>query len=159
MNSANDSVVIERQFDAPIEQIWQLWTDAALFASWYGPRGAQVTVTQMDVVVGGRRIFCMEMMTPNGAMQMWFGGEYLEVDPPQRLAYTEFMATEQGAPKPASELPPGHPPSTQVVVELATQPNGTQVTMTHIGVPADSPGAMGWNMAFDKLAEQLAASD
>ncbi len=29
------------------------------------------------------------------------------------------------------------------------------MVMTHAGIPADSPGAAGWNMAFDKLASAL----
>ena len=29
--------------------------------------------------------------------------------------------------------------------------------MTHVGIPSDSPGAMGWQMAFDKLAAHLEA--
>ena len=28
--------------------------------------------------------------------------------------------------------------------------------LTHAGIPADSPGAMGWNMALDKLVTHLA---
>jgi hypothetical protein len=26
------------------------------------------------------------------------------------------------------------------------------MVMTHAGIPADSPGAVGWTMAFDKMA-------
>ncbi len=32
----------------------------------------------------------------------------------------------------------------------------TKMVMTHTGVPSDSPGAMGWTMALDKLATRLA---
>jgi hypothetical protein len=31
------------------------------------------------------------------------------------------------------------------------------MVMTHVGIPADSPGAMGWTAAFDKLAARLTA--
>jgi hypothetical protein len=30
------------------------------------------------------------------------------------------------------------------------------MVMTHAGIPSDSPGAVGWAMAFDKLARRLA---
>ncbi len=156
MNDAQPSVVIQRRFDAPIELVWKMWTDPALFASWYGPSGANVPVAKMNVEVGGKRLICMEMATPKGTMQMWFCGEYLEISAPQRLVYTESMSDELGNPKPASELPPGHPESTQVVVELSAVDGQTQMTMTHLGVPAGTPGEAGWNMAFDKLVAQLA---
>ncbi len=94
--TATDSVVIERSFDAPIDLIWQMWTDPEHFAAWYGPTGARIPVATMDVRVGGSRLVCMEMTTPNGDMQMWFTGEYLEVTPPVRLVYTESMCDEEG---------------------------------------------------------------
>ena len=71
-----DSVVIRRRFDAPVDLIWQMWTDPEHFKAWYGPDGAAIPVAKMDVRVGGTRLVCMEMQTPNGPMQMWFTGEY-----------------------------------------------------------------------------------
>ena len=29
--------------------------------------------------------------------------------------------------------------------------------MTHVGIPSNSPGAAGWEMAFDKLAAHVGA--
>ena len=45
---------------------------------------------------------------------------------------------------------------TEVIVELENLDGKTRMVMTHVGVPADSPGAMGWNMAIDKLVARLA---
>ena len=140
------SLMLERVFDAPVELIWSLWTDPEHFKAWYGPGGATIPVAQMDVRVGGARLVAMEMMTPNGPMKMWFAGEYVEVVENERLVYTEFMADESGV-----AAPGGHP-TTQVVIELADQGGQTKLTLTHIGIPADSPGAMGWTMALDGLA-------
>jgi hypothetical protein len=53
-------------------------------------------------------------------------------------------------------MPESHPATTEVRVELAGSNEGTLMVMTHFGVPPDSPGAAGWNMAFDKLARHLA---
>ena len=55
-----------------------------------------IPVAKMDVPVGGSRLVCMEMQTPQGPMQMWFTGEYLEVIDNERLVYTESMADEHG---------------------------------------------------------------
>ena len=49
----DDSVVIERIVDASVDRVWRMWTDPALFAEWYGPDGATVHVTTMDLSVGG----------------------------------------------------------------------------------------------------------
>jgi uncharacterized protein YndB with AHSA1/START domain len=159
-NSASqDAVVIERSFDAPVELIWQMWTDPEHFKAWYGPDGAAIPLAEMDVRVGGGRSVCMEVQTPAGAMQMWFVGEYREVVQNQRLVYTESMSDENGKLLSPGDMgmPDGYPMTTEVRVELAAIGGRTTMVMTHRGVPADSPGATGWTMAFDKLASYVRA--
>ena len=155
-----DSVVIERHFDAPVELVWKMWTESEHFAAWYGPTGATIPVAKMNVWVGGSRHICMAMETPNGPMQMWFVGEFLEIVANERLVYTEAMSVEDGnVISPAQMgMPEGHPETTQVIVELEPVDGKTKMTMTHIGVPADSPGASGWGMAFDKLNAYLSTA-
>ncbi|MCP5026623.1 MAG: SRPBCC domain-containing protein [Actinomycetia bacterium] len=152
-NDAQDAVTIERIFDAPMSLIWDMWTRSEHFAAWYGPMGAQIPVANMDVQVGGSRLICMEMETPNGPMQMWFTGEYREVNATTRLVYTESMADEDGNVLSPSSMgmPEGYPETTEIIVELEDLGGRTKMVMTHVGVPADSPGAVGWNMAFDKM--------
>lgn len=157
-DDTSNSVVIERVFPAPPEAIWRLWTEPEHFAAWYGPGGASVRVVTMDVRVGGRRLLHMEVMTPNGAMQMWFAGEYREVVENQRLVYTDFMADENGktlSPELAG-TPEGHPTTTEVRVEFVSIEGSTRMVLTHVGIPAGSPGALGWAMALDKLEALVA---
>jgi uncharacterized protein YndB with AHSA1/START domain len=115
----------------------------------------------MDVRVGGARLVCMEMQTPNGSMRMWFTGEYREVVKNQRLRYTETMSDENGNVTAPSDhgLPEGHPMTTEVRVELEDiGGRTTRMRMTHVGVPRGSGGAAGWAMAFDKLAVHVKES-
>jgi uncharacterized protein YndB with AHSA1/START domain len=155
------AVVIERSFDAPIDLIWRMWTVPEHFAAWYGPPGATIPVAKMDVRVGGTRLICMEVQTPNGSMQMWFTGEYREVIEPERLVYTDSMSDENGNSLSALDLgmPANHPTTTEVRVELQDLGRRTKMVMTHVGIPSDSPGAAGWAMALDKLAARVAAKD
>lgn len=157
-NSSQNAVVLERTLDAPVGLVWRMWTAPKHFQAWYGPDGAAIPVAEMDITVGGRRLVCMEMQTPNGTMQMWFTGEHLEIVENRRLVYTESMADEHGRVLSAAEagMPDGHPMTTEVTVELHDLGGRTKMVMTHAGVPADSPGAAGWNMALDKLEAVLA---
>ena len=157
-NPSDDAMVIERSFDAPVELVWQMWTDPEHFKAWYGPDGATIPVAKMDVRVGGTRLVCMEMRTPDGPMQMWFAGEYREVVENQRLVYTESLSDEHGnvASPPGGGSAGGHPNVTEVRVELQDDGGRTNMVMTHVGIPADSPGAAGWTMALDKLDAYLA---
>ncbi len=151
-------VRIERTFDAPIELIWAMWTDAEHFAGWYGPMGATIPRAEMDVRVGGRRHIAMEVQTPGGPRQMFFVGEYREVVPRTRLVYTESLADADGRALTAEQLgmPAGMPTDTSIVVELTDLGDRTAMVLTHVGVPADSPGGQGWATAIDSMDSRVA---
>ena len=150
---SKDAVVMERIFDAPVELIWQMWTQPEHFKKWYGPRGFTVPVAQMDVRVGGKRLVCMEMQKPDGSMKMWTTGEYIEVIPNQRLVYTESMADENGNVVTRSEN--DYPITTEVTVLLEDLGERTKMVMTHAGVSVDTGANAGWEQAFDKLADYI----
>ncbi|MEQ9637986.1 MAG: SRPBCC domain-containing protein [Devosia marina] len=160
MTKAPEWVKITREVDAPIDLVWEMWTDPEQFKKWYGPKGMTVPSAQMDVVVGGTRKICMEMRSPDRTMTMWFTGVYKEVSKPSRLVYTESLCDADGvliAPQ-AMGMPEGHPDITEVIVELAEAGERTVMTMTHVGVPEGTAGGGGWSQAFDKLAELLAGA-
>ena len=150
-----NAVVIERTFDAPVDLIWKMWTQPEHFQKWYGPKGFTVPVAEMDVRVGGKRLICMA--SPDSSMKMWLTGEHIGVSPVERLVYTESMSDENGNVKSASDMgmPEGSPTTTEVTIILEDLGGRTKMVMTHAGVPADSPGATGWNQAFDKLADHI----
>jgi uncharacterized protein YndB with AHSA1/START domain len=158
MSDQQNWVKIQREFDAPIEQVWTMWTDPAMFQKWYGPNGMSIPVAEMDVVVGGIRKICMEMQTPDRTMSMWFTGVYKEVTSPTRLVYTESMCDADGTIIPAESMgmPAGHPDITEVIVELSEKDGKTAMTMVHVGVPTGTAGEGGWNQAIEKLAALLA---
>jgi len=161
MNDGQEWVRIEREFDAPIGMVWKMWTDPDLFKQWYGPRGMSVPTAEMDVAIGGVRKVCMAMTSPERSMTMWFTGVYKEVNPPNRLVYTESMCDEAGnIVQPQSMgMPDSFPDITQVIVELSEAQDKTRMVMVHVGVAEGTAGAGGWNQAFDKLEELVAASE
>ena len=68
---------VEREFDAPREHVYAVWTDPALIPEWWGE---QTVVEEMDVRPGGRWRF----NTGYGVVE----GEFREVVPPERLVQT-----------------------------------------------------------------------
>jgi uncharacterized protein YndB with AHSA1/START domain len=68
---------VEREFDAPREHVFRVWTDPELIPQWWGEN---TTVEEMDVRPGGRWRF----NTGYGAVE----GEFHEVVPPERLVQT-----------------------------------------------------------------------
>jgi uncharacterized protein YndB with AHSA1/START domain len=154
--TSQDAIVIERLFDAPVELIWQMWTQAEHYKQWYGPQGFTVPIAEMELRVGGKRLFCME--TPDGSMRMWLTGEYTEIVPNERLVYTESMADEHGniLPRPAGMSAEEYPVRTVITVLLEALDGRTRMRMTHAGVPANDEGASaGWEQAFTKMADHI----
>lgn len=154
MSEETEWVRIEREIDAPIDLVWQMWTDPALFKQWYGPNGMSVPTAEMDVKVGGTRKVSMAMQSPERSMEMWFTGVYKEVTAPGRLVYTESMCDADGtiiSPQ-SMGMPETFPDITEVIVELSEVDGKTRMVMVHVGVGEGTAGAGGWNQAFDKLA-------
>jgi uncharacterized protein YndB with AHSA1/START domain len=145
--STDDAVVLERFIAAPQSTVWAMWTDPRHFGSWYGPAGATCGTVRFDLRPGGERVIAMTVQTPGGERTMWFTGEYVEVDEPSVLVYTEAITDGDGG-EPQS-------PITSVRLELMTEGSGTRLRLVHNGIPADSPGATGWRMALDKLEAAL----
>lgn len=148
-------VKIQREFEASIDAVWNMWTDPDLFKQWYGPMGMSVPKAEMNLVVGGTRKICMEMKTPESTMSMWFIGVYKEINSPSRLIYTESMCDADGtiiSPE-SMGMPAGHPDVTEVIVDLHETDGKTIMTMVHVGVAEGSAGGGGWKQAFEKLAE------
>jgi uncharacterized protein YndB with AHSA1/START domain len=146
-------VKLHREFDAPRDVVWSMWTDPELFKQWYGPMGMSVPTAEMDVVVGGTRKINMQMQTPERTMSMWFIGVYKEINAPSRLVYTESMCDAEGtliSPQ-SMGMPEGSPDITEVIVELSEVDGKTMMTMVHVGVPEGTAGEGGWNQALDKL--------
>lgn len=152
--TTNESIVIERIFEAPIDLIWQLWTQPEHFKKWYGPEGFTVPVAEIDLQVGGKRFIGMQ--SPDGSMKFWTAGEFMEIIPKTRLVYTESIADEDGnaITEPSSN---GIPPmTTEVTVLLEDLNDRTRMVMTHAGLPEGSGGANeGWKQSFNKLANYV----
>ena len=46
-------LLITRLLDAPVDPVWEAWTNPEHIASWWGPNGFSTTITRMDLRPGG----------------------------------------------------------------------------------------------------------
>ena len=82
--SAPNEIRIVRTYDAPLQAVWDAWTDPAQAAQWWGPRGFTITTHSKDLRVGG--IWHYTMHGPDGTD--WPNKTlYLEVEPLAKLVY------------------------------------------------------------------------
>jgi uncharacterized protein YndB with AHSA1/START domain len=83
---ADRTLVITRVFDAPRDLVWQVWTDPAHIAQWWGPKGFTTRVEEMDLRPGGQSRYVM--VGPDGT-EYPVEGVFQEVVPPERIVSTD----------------------------------------------------------------------
>jgi uncharacterized protein YndB with AHSA1/START domain len=141
-----DDLIIRRTFAAPRDLVFALWTQPEHFSVWFGTEAVRVPLDtlSLDVRVGGEWKAVMHL--PDGGTIDWHG-EYTDVDPPARLAFT--MSDD-----PASDA------SVPVTVVFAEVDGGTQMTLTQPrGDFTDDQVAQtiaGYNAFFDDMERLLA---
>ena len=65
MNEANNrTLTLERIFKAPIQLVWEAWTQPEHIAEWWGPKGMETEVVEHDFRIGGKWKYVMLM--PDG---------------------------------------------------------------------------------------------
>lgn len=79
------TIRVEREFDAPRDRVYAVYTDPELIPAWWGPRATTVTVEEMDVRVGGRWRF--SVVASDGSAT-GFQGAYRDIVPGERIVQT-----------------------------------------------------------------------
>ena len=87
---SDTEITLTRLFDAPRELVWEAMTKPEHVRRWWGclDERYSVPVCEIDLRVGGRWRFVGR--GPDGDFPAFFG-EYLEIDRPGRLVYTEIF--------------------------------------------------------------------
>jgi uncharacterized protein YndB with AHSA1/START domain len=76
---------LERVLSAPRPLVFRACTEPEELAQWWGPSGFTAPSIELDLRVGG--IYRIAMQPPEGEL-FYLTGEFRDVDPPSRLAYT-----------------------------------------------------------------------
>jgi uncharacterized protein YndB with AHSA1/START domain len=146
VDPAERALVITRVFDAPRDLVFKAWTDPAHARHWWGPVNYPASHLEMDVRPGGAWRMCLR--STEGEPDLWQGGEFREVTPPEHLVFTFAWEAE------------GERGVETLVTVTFVEENG-RTRMTFRQVPFQSAEERdghrwGWNSAYDRLAEHLA---
>jgi uncharacterized protein YndB with AHSA1/START domain len=82
---ADREIRIEREFDAPRDQVFATMLDPELIGEWWGPHGTTTRVDYMEPKTGGRWRFVAQDSDGN---ETGFLGAYREVTAPERIVQT-----------------------------------------------------------------------
>ncbi|MEM7248182.1 MAG: SRPBCC domain-containing protein [Acidobacteriota bacterium] len=148
MSESNEtrSVTIQRVFEAPIDLVYRAWTEAEHVSQWMKcDPAATLVLENWKPAVG---VEFTTHMALEGKFDVKGTGRFLEVDPPRLLTYTSDPNPEIGAP----EL--------TIRIELEEIDGGTQLTLTHSGLPNEGFCGIvegGWSVSLGLLQDLVFA--
>ncbi len=135
---------ITRGLEAAPTTVWRLLTLADELARWWGPAGFTSPGIDLDLRVGGR--YRIEMKPPQGDA-FFLQGEFREVAPPSRLAYTFRW-----------EEPDPDDRETVVTLSLTDLGGKTELALDQGPFATEARLALhrgGWSDSLDKLTRLL----
>jgi uncharacterized protein YndB with AHSA1/START domain len=103
----NNTLIVERTFNAPRERVWEAYANPEQFVKWWGPEGWETTVKEFNLVPGGKAHYCMKCVDENQGE--WFNQEswgmmmFESVDKPNSFTYKDYFTDAEGTLK--KELP------------------------------------------------------
>jgi uncharacterized protein YndB with AHSA1/START domain len=142
----SNEIRITRIYDAPVEAVWDAWTDPEQVAQWWGPRGFTITTHSKDLRPGGHWTYTMHGPDgtdyPNKTI-------YYEVEPSRKLLYDHGGNDDR-------------PPLFRVTVLFTDQNGKTELDMTMALATPEAAEEIrkfikmaGGDSTWDRLAEYL----
>lgn len=142
-------IVLTRVFHAPRRMVFDAFTKPELLKCWFGPRGWELVVCEIDLRVGGT--FRFVLRGPDGR-DMGMRGVYREITPPERSVHMESFDD--------------YPGESQVTTVLVEQGGRTTMTATVLypsrevrDIVISTGMEHGAAESYDKLAELLDSAE
>lgn len=165
-STGKEQFVINRTFDAPLATMFQMWTDPKHLSQWLPPMGFTMEFIKADIRAGGSSFF---MMSNKGDVKMYARAQYLKIEKPNLLVYTQQFCDAQ---EKVSRHPmaPTWPETMMTTVKFFEEgPDRTRVTVNwephgpttreelETFVKGRSGMTQGWTGSFDKLEGHLSS--
>ena len=135
------TVRLHRILTTKPEKVYRAFTEADALAKWLPPNGFTCTVHSLEAKVGGAFRMSFRNFTTGNSHS--FGGKYLELEPGDRLRYTDTFDD------------PNLPGEILVTVTLKKVLVGTEVKIVQEGIPDVIPEEacyLGWQDSLKNLA-------
>jgi uncharacterized protein YndB with AHSA1/START domain len=129
----NATMVITRRFDAPLELVFNAFTDPEHLARWWEPKGFRMLYCKLDLRSGGMFHYCT--LSPEGDL-LWGRFIYREIIPLQKIIFINSFS--------------GSLVETMHKVFFSEEPGITVVKFS-----GEAVNAAGYNYMFDQLENHL----
>ena len=161
--AAGFEFTIAREFAAPRELVFRLWSECQHLKQWFGPKGFPMLKCANDLRPGGRLHYLLQ--APDGT-EFWGRWIYREIVSPERLEFIASFSDEDGGVTrhPWSEEWPLQILSTILFTEQAGRTTVSvkwqafEATAAELAAFADGAASMqqGWNGTIEQFEAYLA---
>lgn len=101
VDKENKTVYIKREFDAPLDLVWDAFTRPELLDQWTAPAPYVSKTKYMNFEVGGKRFYAM--ISPDG-QESWVLQQYTSISPKTNFKlYNAFADKDENPELPGSE--------------------------------------------------------
>jgi uncharacterized protein YndB with AHSA1/START domain len=133
-----------RTFAAPLQVVWDAWTDPEQIAKWWGPRRCRTLrdSIELDLRPGGR--IAMTMVDDSTGESWASSGTFLHVDPPSKLVWVD------------EKIVYGSGTATTTLTLTEDDDANTVLRIHVVAEHVAEEAKVGWASTFDRLAELVA---
>jgi uncharacterized protein YndB with AHSA1/START domain len=104
-DAQNNSMTITAEFDAPVDRVWELWSDPRKLERWWGPPTYPATMVDHTLEPKGRVYYYMTGPEGDRYHGWW---RVISVAAPHRLEFQEGFAHDDGSPDPDMPVSVAH---------------------------------------------------
>lgn len=158
-NSTSESklLVIDREFNVPVEKLFDAFTNADALKIWWWPKGLYADSIHINFREGGKYFINMKGYDQGGGGMT---GQFEEIIENERIVMTDQFADENGLPISAAEakMPGAWPELVYITFDFEyVDEHKSFLELSQQGVPNElqKDCIQGWSESFDKLEKYL----
>lgn len=141
----NRTITLKRTFDAPINLVWEAWTQSEQIAQWWSPKGIKTKVIEHDFIIGGKWKYSMPM--PDG-QEFIAEGQYTSIVEHEKIiSSTNFRPITEGVEIQALFSANGN--KTDFTFNVVHPTEEYKIRQEKMGI------ITGWGSVFARLSELL----
>lgn len=151
---ATHDFTLIRVISAPLDRVWQAWSDEQIVKDWWGPHGFTAAVHRMDFREGGTALVSMSSPDFGQIYNTW---TYTRIVPRERIEFDSRFSNGEG--KAIAPIAPGVPDLVPHVVSFRDLGDGqTELSITESGYASEEAMKMsraGQEQVLDKLSKAV----
>ena len=156
-NTQSQLLEIERQFNVPVDQLFQAFTTSEALKIWWWPKGLYSDHIEIDFRESGKYFINMKGFDQGGGGMT---GHFQEIIKNERIVMTDQFSDAEGNAISAKEAKMSGVWPEVVYITLNFDPldeNTSRLELSQEGIPNEMQKEciQGWNESFDKLEKYL----